>query len=58
MAGNREEIKERIRAVLKGLSPDEQRLLNHVLKTEQAHLNQKNPKLTDDIVKIVKQVIT
>ena len=55
---SRDAIKEQIRQVLVDLSKDEQRLLSDVLRVEAAHLDQKNPRVTDDILKLVKQVIT
>ena len=57
MTEEREDIKERFLAVLKGLSPDERRLLSEVLRAENARLSEKSPNLRDDLLKLVRQVI-
>lgn len=57
MASAREDIKERFRAVLKGLSTEERKLFSEVLRLEAVHLNEKSPNLKDDLLKLVRQVV-
>jgi hypothetical protein len=53
-----DDIKAKFRAVLVSLSIDERRLLSEVLRKEHEHLSEKNPNLREDILKIVRQVIS
>ncbi len=57
MASDRDGIKERFLAVLKGLSVEERKLFSEVLRIEAAHLNEKAPSLRDDLLKLVRQVV-
>jgi hypothetical protein len=57
MASSRDEIKERMREVLKALTTEERRLFSEVLRIESAHLSQKNPYLGPEVTKLVRQII-
>jgi hypothetical protein len=58
MSDEAEEIKAKFRAVIAALSVDERSLFSEVLKIEHAHLSEKNPNLREDILKVVRQVIS
>lgn len=57
MATARDDIKERFKNVLKGLTVEERKLFSEVLRLEAAHLNEKSPNLRDDLLKVVRQVV-
>lgn len=51
------DVREAVIEVLKGLDETEQRLLNAVLRLEHEKLYQKQPRLTNDLVRIVQETV-
>lgn len=58
MSDSREDIKQRFLSVLKELRPDERKLFSEVLRAEGGRLSEKSPNLKDELLKLVRQVIS
>lgn len=54
---NKDEVREKIRAAIVTLNEDEQKLLSRVLHIERGKLYQQKPRVKEDLLKAVREVI-
>ena len=58
MPRSRDKVKSAIMSVLQSLSEEERRLLGEVMRLEAQNLHLRKPQIKEDLVKVVRQVIT
>lgn len=57
MAADKQDVREKTRAILMRLSEPERRLLSAILQKEREYLHQKMPHIRQDLMNIVRQNI-